>query len=115
MTREAIRAYCLSLPHVTERLQFHHAAFQIGGKSFAMLNLEVEGFALAFKSTPEDFAELIEIPGVIPAPYLARAKWVALTEFDALRAKELKAWLTRAREVMLSKLPKAARTKLTRP
>ncbi len=63
MTREAIRAFCLGLPHVTERFQFHHAAFQIGAKSFAMVNLEVEGFPLAFKCTQEDFGELVEIPG----------------------------------------------------
>ena len=37
MTREAIRAFCMSLPHVTERFQMHHAGFQIGGKTFAML------------------------------------------------------------------------------
>jgi predicted DNA-binding protein (MmcQ/YjbR family) len=104
VTREAIRAFCLSLPHVTERFQFHHAAFQIGGKSFAMLNLEVEGFPLAFKCTAEDFGELVEIPGVIQAPYLARGQWVALTEFDTLPVNELKGWLTKAREVMLSKL-----------
>ena len=115
MTRDAIRTFCLALPHVTERPQFHHAAFQIGGKSFAMLNLDVEGFALAFKCTPEDFAELIEIPGVVPAPYLARAHWVALTDFDSLPMKELKAWLTKSREVMLSKLPKNAQAKLGRP
>jgi predicted DNA-binding protein (MmcQ/YjbR family) len=108
MTREAIRAFCLSLPHVTERFQFHHAAFQIGGKSFAMLNLEVEGFPLAFKCTEEDFEELIEIPGIIQAPYLARRQWVALTDFDTLPAKELKSWLTKAREVMRSKLTKKA-------
>jgi predicted DNA-binding protein (MmcQ/YjbR family) len=112
MTREAIRAYCLAMPHVTERFQFHHAAFQIGGKSFAMLNLEVEGFPLAFKCTPEDFAELVEVPGVIQAPYLARAQWVALTDFDSLPVAELKAWLAKARLVMLSKLSKKAQTEL---
>jgi predicted DNA-binding protein (MmcQ/YjbR family) len=112
MTREAIRAFCLAMPRVTEKFQFHHAAFQIGGKSFAMLNLEVEGFPLAFKCTPEEFAELIEIPGVIQAPYLARRQWVALTEFDTLPAGELKAWLTRAREVMISKLPKKLQAEL---
>jgi predicted DNA-binding protein (MmcQ/YjbR family) len=112
MTREAIRAYCLAMPHVTERFQFHHAAFQIGGKSFAMLNLEVEGFPLAFKCTKEDFAELVEIPGVIQAPYFAKMQWVAITEFDTLPAAELKAWLKKARELMRSKLSKKAQEAL---
>ena len=31
---------------------------------------------VAFKCTPDTFAELIEREGIIPAPYLARAMWV---------------------------------------
>jgi predicted DNA-binding protein (MmcQ/YjbR family) len=112
MTREAIRAFCLALPHVTERFQFHHAAFQIGGKTFAMLNLEVEGLPLCFKCTPEAFGELVEIPGMMQAPYMARNQWVALTEFDTLPARELKEWLVQAREIMLGKLSKKAQAEL---
>ena len=33
--------------------------------------------AMSFKCDDETFAELVEQDGVIPAPYLARAKWVA--------------------------------------
>ena|SRR5579863_1184492 len=108
MTREAIRAFCLSLPHVTEAFKMHHAAFQIGGKTFAMLNLEVEGLPLCFKCTPDEFGELVEIPGVIQAPYMARTQWVAITEFDTLPPKELKAWLTKSREATRAKLSKKA-------
>jgi predicted DNA-binding protein (MmcQ/YjbR family) len=112
VTRESIRAFCLAMPHVTERFQFHHAAFQIGAKSFAMLNLEVEGFPLAFKCTKEDFGELVEIPGVIQAPYFAKMQWVSITDWDTLPAAELKRWLTKAREVMMSKLSKKAQAEL---
>jgi predicted DNA-binding protein (MmcQ/YjbR family) len=112
MTREAIRAYCLGLPHVTEKFQFHHAAFQIGGKTFAMVNLEVEGMAAAFKCTAEDFVELVEIPGVIQAPYMAKGQWVALTDFDTLPAAELKTWLAKAREIIKGKLTKKAQAGL---
>lgn len=112
MTREAIRAFCLTLPHVTERFQMHHLGFQIGGKTFAMLNLEVEGMPLCFKCTPEDFAEMIEVDGVVPAPYLARNKWVALTDWDSLPANELKDRLRRARLAVLSKVPKKLQAQL---
>jgi predicted DNA-binding protein (MmcQ/YjbR family) len=112
MTREAIRAFCMSLPHVTERFQMHHAAFQIGGKTFAMLNVEVEGLPLSFKCTPEDYAELIETEGVIPAPYMARNHWVSITEFDSLPAAELKDRLRRSREAVRLKLPKKAQAQL---
>lgn len=112
MTREAIRTFCLSLPHVTEAFKMHHAAFQIGGKTFALLNLEVEGMPLAFKCSPEDFPELIEIEGVIQAPYLAKTQWVAIEEFDTLPMKELKAWLAKSRAVTLAKLSKKAQALL---
>ena len=112
MTREAIRAFCLTLPHVTELFQMHHLAYKIGGKTFAMLNLEVEGVPLCFKCSPEDFAELIEMEGVIPAPYLARSKWVAIAGFDSLPAAELKTRLRKSREVILAKLPKKAQAAL---
>jgi predicted DNA-binding protein (MmcQ/YjbR family) len=112
MTREAIRAFCLELPQVTELFEMHHLGFKIGGKTFAMLNLEVEGVPLCFKCSPEDFAELIEMEGVIPAPYLARSKWVAITEFDSLPAAELKARLRKSRAVAFSKLPRKTQAAL---
>jgi len=79
VNREWVRKYCLSLPHVTEQVQWKiDLVFKIGGKMFALLVLEPHAICLAFKCSPEDFEELIERPGVIPAPYIARAKWVAL-------------------------------------
>ena len=113
MNRESIRTFCLGLPHVTERFQIHHLGFQIGGKTFAMLNLEVEGLPLYFKCSPADYAEAIELEGVVPAPYLARSKWVALNDWDSLPAKELKDHLQRARLVVLSKLPRKTQAQLT--
>jgi predicted DNA-binding protein (MmcQ/YjbR family) len=112
VTREAIRAFCLQMPHVTETFQMHHAAFQIGGKTFAMLNVEVEGLPLFFKCTREEYAEAIEVEGLIPAPYLARSQWVSLTEFDALPAAELKDRLVRAREAVRLTLSKKAQAQL---
>ncbi|HZL56623.1 MAG TPA: MmcQ/YjbR family DNA-binding protein [Bryobacteraceae bacterium] len=112
MTREAIRAFCLQMPHVTERFQFHHSAFQIGGKTFAMLNLEVEGLPLCFKCTPEDYAEAIEMEGVVPAPYMAHNHWAALVEFDSLPAAELKERLRKSRELLILKLPKKTQAQL---
>jgi predicted DNA-binding protein (MmcQ/YjbR family) len=102
----------MGLPHVTERFQIHHAGFQIGGKTFAMLNLEVEGLPLCFKCSPEDFEELVEIPGVMQAPYMAKKQWVAITEFDTLPGAELKVWLVKARAIMLGKLSKKLQAEL---
>ena len=92
MDLEAIREYCLSLPHVTERVQWgNDLLFSIGGKMFAVATLDAKySTKLSFKCTPEKFAELVESEGIIPAPYVARYHWVALERFNALSDKELK-------------------------
>ncbi len=63
--------------------------FKIGGKMFAVMALEPARACLVLQMHAEDFEDLIERPGIIPAPYLARAKWVALESFDAMQRKEL--------------------------
>jgi predicted DNA-binding protein (MmcQ/YjbR family) len=67
---------------------------------------------MSFKCTPEKFAELIEEDGIVPAPYVARYHWVALERFNAVSAKELKALLRTAYDLVLEKLPKRARASL---
>ena len=112
---ESIREYCLSLPHVTERVQWgNDLLFCIGGKMFAVTALESgHDVKLSFKCTPEKFAELIEEDGIVPAPYVARYHWVALQRFDALPARELKSHLKIAYELVRDKLPKKLRSQLT--
>ena len=104
---EWVRRCCLSFPDATEQMQWGaHLVFKIGGKMFAIASLEPSAIFLNFKCTPEEFAELTERPGVIPAPYLARAYWVALESEDALTAAEVKAQLRRSYDLVFARLPK---------
>lgn len=114
MDPEAIRKYCLSLPHVTERVQWgNDLLFCIGGKMFAVAGLDAKyPTKLSFKCTPEKFAELVEMEGIIPAPYVARYHWVALEDLDALPARDLKALLKNAYQLVHDKLPKKVREQL---
>ncbi|HEU4434845.1 MAG TPA: MmcQ/YjbR family DNA-binding protein [Pyrinomonadaceae bacterium] len=114
MDLEQIRKYCLSLPHVTERVQWgNDLLFCIGDKMFAVAGLDVKyPTKLSFKCTPEKFAELVEREGIIPAPYVARYHWVALEYLDALNQKELKDLLKNARQLVHDKLPLKVRKKL---
>jgi predicted DNA-binding protein (MmcQ/YjbR family) len=104
-----VRAFCLSLPHATEGVQWEHdLLFRIAGKMFCVANLEpgMGPTKIAFKCTPEKFAELVEIEGIIPAPYMARNHWVAIIEMDALRQPELKELIRNSYQLVLEKLPK---------
>src|SRR6478672_10574413 len=107
MDIESVRQYCLSLPNVTEDIQWKSdLLFRIGGKMFAVVSLEGNSdHVMSFKCTPEKFAELTEEPGIVPAPYVARYHWVALERFDALLARELKSLLKNAYELIRDKLP----------
>ncbi len=111
-----VRAFCLSLPHATEDIQWEHdLLFRIAGKMFCVANMEpaLVPTKIAFKCTPERFAELIEIEGIIPAPYMARNHWVAMVEMDALRQPEIKELIQDSYRLVLEKLPKKKQAELS--
>ena len=117
MPSELVRKHCLSRPHATEMVQWEdHLLFKVGGKMFAITALEPgRGNAMTFKSTPDEFAQLIERPGVIPAPYLARAFWIALETESAIPRAEVKELLSRSYDLVVAKLPKKLREALAKP
>ncbi len=80
---------------------------------FAVTPLEPAPVYLSFKASPENFAELTERPHVIPAPYLARAQWVALETRDAVPRNELAGLLRESYELVAAKLPKKLRESLS--
>jgi len=121
MDAERMRAYLLTLPHVTETMQWRaNLVFWVGdkahgGKMFAMINLdepaapELAGHkprpVISYASSPMRFAELIEREDMIPAPYLARAHWVSALRWDILTPAEWRSELVNAHDLVLAKLP----------
>jgi predicted DNA-binding protein (MmcQ/YjbR family) len=110
MNLESVRRFCKRLPHTTEDIKWgHDLCFLIGGRMFAVGSLDkTEGHCLSFKCTPEEFAEMIEISGIVPAPYMARNHWVMLERFDALRDAEIEARVANSYELVKAKLTKSA-------
>lgn len=102
-----VRELCLSLPHATEQVTWGaDLTFRISGRIFAVAVLEPAKVWLSFKCSAETFAELTERAGIIPAPYLARAQWVALESKEALQKQELAALLRESYSLVFAKLPK---------
>jgi predicted DNA-binding protein (MmcQ/YjbR family) len=115
MTPESVRKYCMSLPHTSETVQWgDDLVFKIGGKMYAVTCLEPAKVWLSFKCTPEDFADLTERPGIIPAPYMARAQWVGLESPDAIPSAELKKLLRNAYDLIFARLPAKTRAAMAR-
>jgi predicted DNA-binding protein (MmcQ/YjbR family) len=110
MSLEAVRLFCRSLPEVTEDVKWgNDLVFSVGGKMFAALDLEPP-HSLAFKCSDETFAELSERDGMIPAPYLARARWMQEQELGAvLERREREALLAAAYAAVVAKLPASRR------
>ena len=110
MSVESIRAFCLSFPHATEKLQWGEVlCFKVGGKIFALLSLSSVPPRLMFKCEPEIFSELVEHEDIIPAPYLGRYNWVALERMDVLPWIDTRDLITKSYEMV------AAKARITRP
>jgi predicted DNA-binding protein (MmcQ/YjbR family) len=118
MDAESLRSFLLSLPDVCETMQwgdnlvFWVGDKKIGGKMFALCSLTPDRGVLSFAAGPERFAELVEVEGLFPAPYLARAHWVAVERWNTLAASELKELLRAARGIVYEKLPKKTKAAL---
>lgn len=122
MDAERIRAYLLTLPHVVETMQwganlvFWVGDKAVGGKMFALVNLDGDGHAiLSYAAGPERYSELLEIEGIIPAPYMARIYWVAVERWDVFRTPEWEQELRAAHAITLNKLPPRTRAVLSMP
>jgi predicted DNA-binding protein (MmcQ/YjbR family) len=144
MDAERIRAYLLTLPHAVETMQwgatlvFWTCDKSIGGKMFAILNfnepspgapskLRWGGIAeshlpsrkphriLSYAAGPERFPDLIELDGLSPAPYLARAHWIAADRWDAFTPAEWRSELAAAHTLITAKLPPRTRKALALP
>ena len=113
MNVDSIRAFCLSFPDATEKLQWGDAlCFKVRTKMFAVIGLDRVRFT--FKCTPETFAGLIEREDIHPSPYVGRYHWVTLDRLDALPKNELENLIRESYDMVAAKAPKSARGKAKR-
>jgi len=111
-----VRQVCLALPHTTEDVQWeHNLLFRIAGKIYCLANLEpaLSPGKIAFKCTPERFAELVEIEGIVPAPYMARNHWVSMRDVNALRRADIQELIQHSYRMVLERLPKKTQAGLS--
>lgn len=111
MDIDLFRALCLSLPAATEDVKWGNLVFSVGGKMFCMASLEPP-FKCSFKVRDEEFEELSVKDGFMPAPYLARAKWVLVTDPSKLHKTEWEGYIKQSYELVKAKLTKKDRALL---
>ncbi|AFD05849.1 MmcQ/YjbR family DNA-binding protein [Solitalea canadensis] len=106
MNIETLQTICSAFPKVTEDIKWgDHLCFLIGEKMFCVGSLSTN-FTCSFKASDEDFVTLTERPSIIPAPYMARHKWVLIEEPSALTLQEWEFYVTKSYQLVKSKLPK---------
>ena len=107
MNLNKAKALCRSLPGAQEDIKWGcHLVFSIGSKMFAITDVDADSKALRFKVDDERFLELTDRPGIEPSPYLARSKWIQITDPKALSDAEAAQLLKRSYELVFSKLTK---------
>ena len=120
MNLDSARTFLRSLPHVLEAEQFGGLIFWvgdklIGGKMFAHMNFEGDGYPISLPVGPERFHEVLEQEGFAPAPYLARAHWVAAARWDILRTPAWQEEMRAAHALTFAKLPTRTQALLQGP
>lgn len=110
-----LKAHALGHPGATATLQWDNdLVFKVAGKMFFVLGLDADTVeSLSCKVTPADFQRLPrENDAWRPAPYLARASWLQLTDPAAVPEAEVRALITVSYELVRARLPAKVRAKL---
>ena len=111
MTYDEFDAACRALPGTTmEVLWGADHVYKVGGKMFAVTGPEGRSFSAKFSDIA--FEALTESGRGMPAPYMARARWVRFEDLKALDRDEVADWLATAHALVAAKLTKKARAEL---
>lgn len=106
MTIDMIQAICEKLPGVTQDIKWeNHLCFNVGGKMFLITAPDEVPVSASIKVSEEDFDLLPEKEGFMPAPYLARYKWIFVDDISRLSPKEWQKYIANAHSLIASKLP----------
>jgi len=115
MTREEFDSFCSKMTSTTNVIQWGNATvWKIGGKIFAICSHWGKGEEqkISFKCSDHSYQILCELPGIVPAPYLARAKWVQVTHNEAMSDDDIQGYIEIAYDIICKKLTRAKRAEL---
>lgn len=110
MNVKAVQDHCAALPGVASTI---HAApsnilvYEVGGKKFAYFKTsEPERWRFSIRTSPDRFLELTGMPGIKPARYMARFRWVTIVHVGSMPADYLRELIAWSYAAAVSSLPK---------
>ncbi|MES2918510.1 MAG: MmcQ/YjbR family DNA-binding protein [Pseudomonadota bacterium] len=99
MDVDAVKEHCHRYPGVSSRLYgppSNVLVYYVGGRKFAYFKTsEPEQWRFSICTPPERFLELTDVPGIKPARYMARFRWITIVKVGTVPAdylQELIAW-----------------------
>lgn len=106
MNIELIRDLALSLPSATEGVKWgNDLCFMIGEKMFCVVSLDPP-LKVSLKVTDAEFDDLINTEGILPAPYVAKHKWIMIEDTSVFNKKKWKFYIAQSYDLVKSKLTK---------
>ncbi|MGZ3753679.1 MAG: MmcQ/YjbR family DNA-binding protein [Mucilaginibacter sp.] len=106
MNIEVIRDICMQLPNVTEDIKWgDDLCFCIADKMFCVAVLSPP-LKVSLKVADNEFEELSSTPGIIPAPYVARYKWILVEDVNRFTANEWEYYICQSYALVKARLPK---------
>ena len=109
-------ALCGKWPGVTRSIKWEaDLVYSVASKMFVVMGaIGPDRGRFSFKVDTERFLELTAQPGMIPAPYMARAFWVSVNEPERFARDELEAYVRRSYELVVATLPKKTQAALAK-
>lgn len=116
LDEQQLGAFCRAWPGVTRSIKWEvDLVYSVASKMFVvMCTIGPDRGKFSFKVDTERFLELTEQPGMMQAPYMARAFWVSVTEPERFERSELEAYVRRSYELVRANLPKKTQAALAK-
>ena len=110
-----LREYCLGKPHVTESFPFgpEVLVFKVGGKMFALVNVDNQEPSVNLKCDPERAVELREYHAEIePGYHMSKKMWNTVSMCGNLSNKFIQELIDHSYELIVASLTKKLRIEL---
>ncbi len=112
MDRHELRALCLALPGAREDFPFGDevSVFKVGGKMFALGNLDAEPLQVSLKCDPDLAVQLrAGYPAIAPGYHLNKRHWNTVTVDGSLPDQMVTDLVSDSYDLVVAALPRARR------
>ena len=117
MDVDAVKELCSRYPGSSSKLYgppSNVLVYYVGGRKFAYFKTsEPERWRFSICTSPERFLELTEVPGIKPARYMARFRWVTIVDVGSVPADYLQELIAWSYAKALTGLPKGQQAAIT--